>query len=318
MEVDPFMPDRGFSSPFDMAVGPDGALYVMERGGGTITRFTVDPSAITGDLSVSLSGIGGRPTPGSSGTLTATLTNTASIDVQNATVSLDAPSGIDVSDGSGTSPGTIGTGTSASAEWNVSVPEDASGSYDLTVTVTYTLDGEDREIVETSSFIITDGVSGAYGLNCGGTETDGTVEIDGLEFDNEPGSNVAVSGGSGFTTPDTEIDNTDNDLLYRSELYGGVGFDITIENGTYDVILHFAEIFFGGNDNGGGEGSRVFDVSVQGEPVLEDLDIYDRVGHDTAFVKVVTDVEVDDGSLGINLSAKVQNPKISGIEVRES
>jgi glucose/arabinose dehydrogenase/type 1 glutamine amidotransferase len=320
MEVDPFAPDRGFSSPFDMAVGPDGSLYLMERGNGTITRFTVDPSAITGDLSMSLSGIGGRAAPGSSATLTATLTNTASVDIENVEASLEVSGDdLDISEGTRTSPGAIEAGTSTSAEWDVGVPGSASGSYDLTVTVTYTLDDENREIVETSSFLTTDGVSGTYGLNCGGTETSGTVEIDGLEFDNEPGPNVTVTDGTAFATGSQEIENTDHDLLYRSELFGAnIGFDIAVENGIYNVVLHFAEIYQGGDGNGGGEGSRVFDVSVQGETVLEGFDIYAEVGHDVAVTKVVSDVEVDDGSLVINGSAQADNAKFSGIEIRES
>jgi glucose/arabinose dehydrogenase/type 1 glutamine amidotransferase len=315
MEVDPFMPDRGFSSPFDMSVGPDGALYLMERGSGSITRFTVDADAITGDLSLSLSGIGGRATPGSSATLTAELNNTASVPAENVAVGIESSSDdLDVSAGSGTSPGTIDAGDSATAEWDVSVPDSASGGYDLTVTVTYTLDGEDQELVETSSFVVTDGVSGLFGLNCGGTETDGTVTIDGLTFDNEPGPNVTVTGDpSAYVTEDTEVDNTDNDLLYRTELFGGdIGFDIAVEDGTYDVILHFAEIFWEES------GQRIFDVSVQGETLVEDFDIYEEAGHDVAVTKVASGVEVDGGPLTIASSTAVNNTKFSGIEIRES
>jgi glucose/arabinose dehydrogenase/type 1 glutamine amidotransferase len=213
MEVDPFLPDRSFSQPFDMAVGPDGAVYLMERGRGTVTRFTAQSPTTTGDLS--------------------------------------AP----------------------------------------------------------------------YGLNCGGVETGGTVEIDGLTFENTPGPEVAVNGADSFSTETEDFDNTGNDLLYQTELFGlDISFDIGIDSGTYDVTLHFAEIWWGSN-NPAGEGgvdSRVFDVSVQGETVLEGFDIYDEVGANAAITEVVTGVEVDDGTLTISGTAQADSAKFSGIEIRES
>jgi hypothetical protein len=152
-------------------------------------------------------------------------------------------------------------------------------------------------------------------------ETGGTVEIDGLTFENTPGPEVAVNGADSFSTETEDFDNTGNDLLYQTELFGlDISFDIGIDSGTYDVTLHFAEIWWGSN-NPAGEGgvdSRVFDVSVQGETVLEGFDIYDEVGANAAITEVVTGVEVDDGTLTISGTAQADSAKFSGIEIRES
>lgn len=59
---------------------------------------------------------------------------------------------------------------------------------------------------------------------------------------------------------DAAIEETENDALYQTEFFGpDLGFDISIENGRYEVVLYFAETAMES------ERDRVFDVSVQGE-----------------------------------------------------
>jgi hypothetical protein len=109
------------------------------------------------------------------------------------------------------------------------------------------------------------------------------------------------------------IEGTEHDALYQTEQYGGnLSYDIGIENGTYDVTLHFAETFQTA------EGDRVFDVSIQGEQVLSDFDIYAEVGHDVAVTKTFEDIEVTDETLSITSTTQVDNTKFSGIEIRFS
>jgi hypothetical protein len=75
-------------------------------------------------------------------------------------------------------------------------------------------------------------------------------------------------------------------------------------------VLHFAEIW-GGTQ---GRGARVFDVSVEGRLVLDNLDIFAEVGGYRALVKQV-DAEVGDGRLTVAFHHVVENPKVSAIEV---
>lgn len=81
-------------------------------------------------------------------------------------------------------------------------------------------------------------------------------------------------------------------------------------NGDYTVNLHFAEIWDGAFAVGG----RVFDVSVEGQLRIDNLDIFSQVGTRAALM-ISLPVTVNDGQLNISLGGVTQNPKISAIEV---
>lgn len=97
-------------------------------------------------------------------------------------------------------------------------------------------------------------------------------------------------------------------------------YQIPVPNGNYEVVLHFAEIFW--NATGGmpgGVGSRVFDVSIEGTLVLDDYDIIADVGSETPVAKTFN-VTVTDGNLDMNFSALpatggVDQAKVSAIEI---
>jgi len=159
MEVDPFMPDRGFSQPFDMAVGPDGGVYIMERGNGTITKFSLDSSVLPTDLSVDSPIAGGeiRVTTDQPVPVSAELTNGSSQSLSGVELSIEpSDSSISVS-GSGTaSVGSIAGGASESVEWTVTLPGDlASGDYSIDVVATYTSGGVEFEVSSTITFTVT-------------------------------------------------------------------------------------------------------------------------------------------------------------------
>lgn len=117
-----------------------------------------------------------------------------------------------------------------------------------------------------------------------------------------------------------EINNTDMDELYHTERYGAdFGYAVELENGTYKVILHFVEIYWGaptGNGSTGGLGDRVFDVSLEGVVVKNDYDIFADVG---ALIATQEEFEVTltDGMLNIDFLASVDNAKISAIEIEK-
>jgi len=83
-------------------------------------------------------------------------------------------------------------------------------------------------------------------------------------------------------------------------------------------VLHFAEIFWGAAGDGaafGGAGQRVFDVTVEGILVADDLDLFDTVGAESAIALTIP-VSVLDGELNINFTASVDAAKVSAIQVR--
>lgn len=149
-------------------------------------------------------------------------------------------------------------------------------------------------------------------INCGGPQY---TANDGREFEADS-TNQYYSGGSTYSTSDG-ISNTNDDTLYQTERWGDpIGYDIPVANGTYDVRIHLAEIYFGPSGaGGGGTGDRVFDLSVEGSLLLDDYDLYADVGHDTAVVHVAQDITVTDGTLNISATASQNNAKIGAIEV---
>ncbi|MDZ5662512.1 putative Ig domain-containing protein [Nocardioides sp. S-58] len=125
------------------------------------------------------------------------------------------------------------------------------------------------------------------------------------------------TGGKTFTNAVAIVGTTD-DVLYQSEYStetGSIDYDIPVQNGSYTVRLHFAEIYFGAPGGGpGGTGRRTFDVAVEGQLRLDNYDIVADVGSATAAVKTYT-VQVTDGKVDVDLDSVVNQAKISAIEV---
>ncbi|MGC1515745.1 MAG: malectin domain-containing carbohydrate-binding protein, partial [Maribacter sp.] len=151
-------------------------------------------------------------------------------------------------------------------------------------------------------------------INSGGEAT--TFGLDTFEADA-----YFVGDGKSFTNPKiNNIDATDRDALYLSERsttanLGSFGYAVPLENGTYTIHLHFAEIWWGATGGGaGGNGKRVFDATLEGQRILANFDIHAEVGTMTSVVKTYV-VTVDDGMLDLSLAASVNQPKLSAFEI---
>ena len=161
-------------------------------------------------------------------------------------------------------------------------------------------------------------------INAGGPEytaADGTTYQADAYFD---GGSTTVAGNAGIPS-DLEIADTENDPLYRSERFGtSFGYDVPVEDGTYEVTLEFAEIYQGvssqdtpdssGPTDGTDENDRVFDASLEGQQVLSEYDLYAEVGPATAAERTYT-VEVTDGTLNVDFDTVTDNAKVSAITV---
>ncbi len=120
--------------------------------------------------------------------------------------------------------------------------------------------------------------------------------------------------GQTYWSP-SAIAATENDTLYQTERYDvpaapALTYSFSLTNGNYTVKLHFAEIWSGAF----AAGARVFDVWVEEELRVEQLDIFAEVGANTALVLELP-VSLVDGQLDITFGHVVQNPKISALEV---
>lgn len=120
-----------------------------------------------------------------------------------------------------------------------------------------------------------------------------------------------ASGGMTQIVSDP-ITGATEDTLYQSERYGTYRYEIPVTNATYSILLHFAELYHNA------AGARVFNLSVEGQAILSDFDLFAMAGHDGAYDELVENIAVTDGNLTIDLTTIVDNGTISGFAIYSS
>jgi Malectin domain len=114
------------------------------------------------------------------------------------------------------------------------------------------------------------------------------------------------AGGMAVHNPVQNVWRTLDPEIYRYSRQGDFTYDIPLKPGTYELRLHFAETEYGPEDHlGGGEGSRLMAISINGKPALSSFDVVsDAGGSRTADVKVFSDIPpASDGKLHIAVSS---------------
>ncbi|PSR55472.1 hypothetical protein AHMF7605_19150 [Adhaeribacter arboris] len=147
-------------------------------------------------------------------------------------------------------------------------------------------------------------VTAPYQINAGGIQR--TVGADVFNADTYyaliPGEVSAVSFGmTGVPVPD----------LYHERRFGvNLGYKIPIAAGKYTVKLHMVENFHTAANN------RVFDVAIEGNNVIDDLDLYVAGGNKNKVIVTRTfDVDVTDDALNIDFAASKDKAIINAIEI---
>jgi hypothetical protein len=146
-----------------------------------------------------------------------------------------------------------------------------------------------------------------FGINAGGAEytaSDGTI----YQSDNyyNAGANYAYGTSNA-------IAGTTDDFLYQSERWADedISYSIPVENGTYDITLKFAEIYWNSAN------VRVFNVNLEGQRILTNIDLYTLVGANTAYDQTYTRT-ITDGTINIDLIyTGIDNPKINAIKIKK-
>jgi Malectin domain len=120
-------------------------------------------------------------------------------------------------------------------------------------------------------------------------------------------------GGSVKSYPSSKfVAGTEDDKLFQSERFGRtLVYQIPMANGAYDVTLNFAEMYWSA------AGKRVFSLSLEGQTVIQDLDIWATVGQYAALQRTFA-VTVADGVLDIVGNASIDNAQLAAIEVKPS
>ncbi len=114
-------------------------------------------------------------------------------------------------------------------------------------------------------------------------------------------------------SPVSPVAGTDIDALYQSYLSSTVDFnvmtyDVPLANGTYQVRLHFAEMYWPAI------GSRVFSIDTENSRRLTNFDIYREVGPKAVLVKDY-EVTVADGVLSLKFTPTADRLSLAGVEI---
>ncbi|XP_059665022.1 probable LRR receptor-like serine/threonine-protein kinase At1g53440 isoform X2 [Cornus florida] len=158
-------------------------------------------------------------------------------------------------------------------------------------------------------------------INCGGSKT----TFDGNEYEEDS----AMDGPSYyFVSPEKKwaysstgvfVGNEKKDyiaknsssfkLIDENEIYGTARlaptslkyYGLCLRKGSYKVHLHFAEIMFSDDQTFSSLGKRIFDVSIQGKPLLKDFNIMEEAEGPGKNITKVHDVNVSGSTLEIHL-----------------
>ena len=143
------------------------------------------------------------------------------------------------------------------------------------------------------------------------------VEVDVYEADQLWSSSVEyghMNGNYQFT--EHNIDNTDQDELYRKSLNRVVAYKTRVPIGIYSITLKLSENYY--NETG----DRSFDIFVEDSLKINNLDIYALAGKNNAFDTTISNQIVDDGILDIYFSAvnygegyEYAGPFLNGLEI---
>ncbi len=189
--------------------------------------------------------------------------------------------------------------------WSGDIPAGSENDYPLVITL-----DANTSITATFTPIPPGGaiyaVAAAVEGNDTYTATDGTLFFSDEEY---------VNGGRTWSPdpPLPSISGTDDDVLFQTErVYNVLAYDFPIPPGNYQVEMGFSELYFTSNNK------RVFDVSAEGETIVNNLDIHSEVGANAAHVTLSDTINVSDGNLDIDFNASKDKPKVSYIKILQT
>jgi hypothetical protein len=147
-----------------------------------------------------------------------------------------------------------------------------------------------------------EGYSYLYRINCGGdsyTDSYGQLWSQDNSRYSHSWSEEFIAEGDTLLSPYQASQRTTFDpihgtrdwTLFQSFRFGRhkLSYEFPLADGDYRVELYFAEPWHGtgGSEKTDAEGLRLFDVAVNGETVINDLDLWAEAGHDGALRRVV-------------------------------
>ncbi len=107
----------------------------------------------------------------------------------------------------------------------------------------------------------------------------------------------------------------------KAQRTGAFQYDIPLRQGTYELHLYFTETEYGlGNPRGGGDGTRLFDVSINGANRIGGLDpLAEAGGPNRLYARVLKDVgPASDGKLHLKFQPSTAPAFLNAIEILSS
>lgn len=143
-------------------------------------------------------------------------------------------------------------------------------------------------------------------INVGGNGD--AIEHNGIWY--EPSTYVTTSGLINRTKD--YVSGAYGGTMFQSEVSGEMKLSIPISHQQVSVELSFVE--FKHTE----PGARAFDVTIENQRVLENIDLFAEVGHDTVWRPSPFEVDVTDGTLNIDVHGVVGRATLSSVLVRKS
>lgn len=124
-------------------------------------------------------------------------------------------------------------------------------------------------------------------------------------------------GGKEMAVPHRPLRRAPDQLQFRSFRFGSFSYRIPVAPGKYEMRLYFSEVILRPNDFGDGvENRRIFDVMLNGSPLLPSFDIAaDAGGADTADIRVFRDVSPVEGFVTLDFRSILVGAWLNAIEL---
>lgn len=126
------------------------------------------------------------------------------------------------------------------------------------------------------------------------------------------------TGGTAATDEIGEVLGSLDTALFRHARTGAFTYRIPVKEGVYEVSLYFSEPRYAtGAQGAGNETARLFDVLINGQAVLTEMDIFAEAGGGRTMVRrVFRDIEPDaEGMIAIDFRDRVGGALVNGISV---
>ncbi|MEO8130339.1 MAG: malectin domain-containing carbohydrate-binding protein, partial [Bryobacteraceae bacterium] len=105
-------------------------------------------------------------------------------------------------------------------------------------------------------------------------------------------------------------------LQFKTFRFGSFSYKIPLPKGKYELKLYFSEVILRPSDLGDGvENRRIFDVLMNGQPLLSSLDVAADAGVDTAYIRAFSNVSPVDGFLTLDFQSLRDGAWLNAIEI---